>query len=214
MKIAVITEGSTKHRNKEVVSALNGLGHEVYNLGMKNEEGEPDLTYMETGFMTSLVLNLKAVDFVVGGCGTGQGYMNAALQFPGTACGLLVDPVDSFLFSQVNAGNCISLSLNKGYGSLGGNLNLAYIFQNLFNDTYGQGYPAARKEIQINARKKLSQLSLDTHKSMKEILSVIDKEIINKTLSFPGVLDFIKSAAPASELKDFVITLAESTSSR
>jgi ribose 5-phosphate isomerase RpiB len=207
MKIAVIIEGSTKHRNKDVVSALDGLGHEVYNLGMKNEEGEPDLTYMETGFMTALVLNLQAVNFVVGGCGTGQGYMNAVLQFPGTACGLLIDPVDSFLFSQVNAGNCVSLSLNKGYGSLGGNLNLTYIFQNLFNDTYGQGYPAARKEIQIKARNKLSQLSLNTHKPMKEILSVIDKEIVNRTLSFPGVLDFIKNSAPASELKDLILTL-------
>jgi ribose 5-phosphate isomerase RpiB len=211
MKIAVIIEGSTKHRNTDVVSALDGRGHEVYNLGMKNEEGEPDLTYMETGFMSALVLNLKAVDFVVGGCGTGQGYMNAVLQFPGTACGLLIDPVDAFLFSQVNAGNCVSLCLNKGYGNLGGALNLAYLFQNLFSDTYGQGYPAARKEIQINARKKLSRLSVDTHKPMKEILSVIDREIIDRTLSFPGILDFIKICAPGSELKDFVLTLAKKT---
>ncbi|MDR1903961.1 MAG: RpiB/LacA/LacB family sugar-phosphate isomerase [Treponema sp.] len=208
MKIAVITEGSTKHRNQDVINALEGLGHEVYNLGMKNIEGEPDLTYMETGFMTALVLNLKAVDFVVGGCGTGQGYMNAVLQFPGTACGLLADTVDSYLFSQVNAGNCISLSLNKGYGNLGGNLNLTFIFQKLFNDAYGQGYPAARKEIQIKARTKLSRLSLDAHKPMKEILAVMDQEIIGRTLSFPGVLEFIKTA-PASELKDCVLPLAK-----
>jgi ribose 5-phosphate isomerase RpiB len=207
MKIGIITEGSTKHRNADVIKALEGLkqGHELFNLGMKNIDGEPDLTYIETGFLSALVLNLKAVDFVVGGCGTGQGYMNVVLQFPGTACGLLMDPVDSFLFSQVNAGNCISLSLNKGYG-LGGDLNLQYILQKLFNDTYGQGYPAARKDIQVAARKKLSQLSLDSHKSFKEILSVINKEIVTRALNFPGVLDFIKTA-PASELKDYVLTL-------
>ena len=123
MKIAVITEGSTKHHNADVMKALEGMGHEVFNLGMKNVDGEPDLTYMETGLMTAIALNLKAVDFVVGGCGTGQGYMNAVLQYPGVFCGLIMDPVEAFLYSQVNAGNCISLQLNKGYGGIGGDLN-------------------------------------------------------------------------------------------
>lgn len=206
MKIAVIAEGSTKTRNEEVINALDGLGHEVYNLGMKNIEGEPDLTYMETGLLTALLLNLGAVDFVIGGCGTGQGYMNMVLQFPGTACGLLCDPVDAFLFSQVNAGNCISLALNKGYGNLGGGLNVRYMLEKLFNDTYGQGYPPARKEIQVNARKKLSAFSLAAHKTMPEILGAMDKDIIKNTLAFPGVLDFIKTA-PESDLKTFVLRL-------
>jgi hypothetical protein len=156
--------------------------------------------------MSALVLNLNAVDFVVGGCGTGQGYMNMVLQFPGTACGLLFDTVDAFLYSQVNAGNCISLSLNKGYGNLGGGLNLSYIFKTLFNDTWGQGYPPARKEIQIGARNKLIKLSLDAHRPMSEILTVMDSEIISRALSFPGFLDFVKTA-PASELNEQVIGL-------
>lgn len=206
MKIAVITEGSTKTRNEEVVKALDGLGHEVFNLGMRNVDGEPDLTYIETAFMSALLLNLKAVDFVIGGCGTGQGYMNTVLQFPGTACGLLLDPVDAFLFSQVNAGNCLSLSLNKGFGNLGGGLNLSYIFKFLSSETWGQGYPAARKDIQVGARKKLARLSLDAHRPMKEIIGAMDGEIRSRALSFPGFLDFIK-AGPASELKDYLLSL-------
>lgn len=83
MKVAVITEGSTKHRNADVVAAAESLGLEVLNLGMKNEPDEPDLSYLETAFLSALVLNLKVVDFVLGGCGTGQGYMNAILQFQG-----------------------------------------------------------------------------------------------------------------------------------
>ena len=142
MKVAVITEGSTKHRNADVVAAAESLGLEVLNLGMKNEPDEPDLSYLETAFLSALVLNLKVVDFVLGGCGTGQGYMNAVLQFPGTACGLLLDPVDAFLFSQVNAGNCISFALNKGYGGVGGDINLKYMLKELFAHPYGQGYPA------------------------------------------------------------------------
>jgi ribose 5-phosphate isomerase RpiB len=204
MKIAVVTEGSTKTRNGEVLQALDGLGHEVFNLGMKNVEGEPDLTYMETGLMSALALNLQAADFVVGGCGTGQGYMNSVLQYPGTACGLLVDTVDAFLFSQVNAGNCVSLPLNKGYGNLGGGLNLSFVFRELFSKPWGEGYPPARREIQIGARKKLAGLSLDAHKPMKEILSVMDRETVSRALSFPGFLDFIKTAPP-SDLKNEIM---------
>jgi ribose 5-phosphate isomerase RpiB len=204
LKIAVFIEGSTKHRSPDVVKALDGLGHEVHNLGMKNIEGEPDLTYMETGFLSALVLNLKAVDFVIGGCGTGQGYMNAVLQYPGTACGLLLDIVDVYLFSQVNAGNCISLALNKGYG-LGGDLNLRFLFTQLFKEPFGGGYPPARKEIQVGARERLARLSLAAHKPMKEILSVMDKTVLQRALQFPGVIDFIKTA-PASELKDCVLS--------
>jgi hypothetical protein len=98
--------------------------------------------------------------------------------------------------------------LNKGYGNLGGDLNLRYLFQNLFNDTFGQGYPSARKDIQVGARKKLTQLSLDAHKSMKEIITLMDKPFVSGILSFPGVLDFIKTA-PSSELKDYVLGLVE-----
>lgn len=203
MKIAVINEGSTKHRNKDVMKALEGMGHEILNLGMKDVKGEPDLSYMETAFLSALMLNLGAVDFVVGGCGTGQGYMNAVLQFPGTACGLLTDPVEAFLFSQVNAGNCISLPLNKGYGGVGGDLNVKYILEKLFNDTYGQGYPVHRRDIQINARKRLKQLSLCAHKSMEEILEVMDQDVLRAALDFPGIREAVE-AAPKSGLKDKV----------
>lgn len=203
MKIAVVIEGSTKHRNQDVVKALEGLGHTVVNLGMKNVEGEPDLTYMETALLAALALHLGVVDFVVGGCGTGQGFMNAVLQYPGICCGLLMDPVESYLFSQVNAGNCVSLQLNKGYGNLGGDLNLQRIFEQLFNDTYGQGYPPARGEIQRNARIKLQDLSTLAHLPMEEILARMDPDIVGKALAFPGVREAFAPAAP-SPLKQAV----------
>ena len=212
MKIAVINEGSTKARNADVISALESVNqkkeHEIFNLGMKNAGGEPDLNYLDTGFLSALVLNLKAVDYVLGGCGTGQGFMNAVLQFPGVLCGILMDPVDSFLYSQVNAGNCVSFSLNKQYG-LGGDLNLKYMLQNLFNDTYGQGYPAHRREIQLKARARLEKLSVDSHKTMKEIIQAMDKSVVDTVLKFPGVTDFIRDKAPQSELKDFVLSLTK-----
>ena len=210
MKIAVIIEGSTKKRSADVEKAVKSLsGHEVYNLGMKQVDGEPDLTYMETGFLTALLLNLGAVDFVVGGCGTGQGYMNMVLQFPGTACGLLIDPADAFLYSRVNAGNCVSLALNKGYGDLAGDVNVRLLLEQLFHGEYGSGYPEARREIQINARKKLAQVSVDAHKSMSEILEGMDRSIITNALGFPGIVEFINTHAPDSALKEQVLAIVQ-----
>lgn len=208
MRIAVVTEGSTKFQNPDVVRVLGEFGHEVLNLGMKNIEGEPDLTYMETALISALALNLGIVDFVVGGCGTGQGYMNAVLQYPNVACGLIYDPVEAYLFSQVNAGNCISLPLNKGYGKVNGDINLRYVFEKLFNDTYGQGYPAVRGELQKAARKKLADLSVTSHYTMEEILKRMDIEIIKKACSYPGVLDAFKEAEE-SPLKSTLLELVE-----
>ena len=207
MKIAIIIEGSSKNRSIDVENVVKSLGHECYNLGMKNVEGEPDLTYIETGFLTALLLNMKAVDFVVGGCGTGQGYMNMVLQFPGVSCGMLLDPVDAFLYSQVNAGNCIALALNKGYGNLAGDINLKFMLEKLFGDYFGKGYPPARVEIQQNARKRLAKISEDNHKTMPEIINGLDPAIIKSTFGFPGVLDFIKTSAPDSELKKLILSI-------
>lgn len=203
MKIAVINEFSTKQRNMEVVKTLEDLGYDVLNLGMKNQEGEPELNYMETAFLSALMLNLGVVNYVVGGCGTGQGYMNALLQYPGTFCGILTDPTDAFLYSRINAGNCVSLSLNKGYGSVGGDLNLKYIFEKLFNNSYGDGYPEERKEFQAGLREKLSKLSVNAHKSMNEILDIMDQDILRHSLDFPGIRETIANA-PESSLKQKV----------
>ena len=47
-------------------------------------------------------LESGAVDFVVTGCGTGQGAMLALNSFPGVLCGHITDPTDAYLFAQVN----------------------------------------------------------------------------------------------------------------
>ena len=61
MKVAVITEGSTKHRNADVVAAAESLGLEVLNLGMKNEPDEPDLSYLETAFLHAACCSTRSM---------------------------------------------------------------------------------------------------------------------------------------------------------
>lgn len=76
MKIAVLNEVSASLRNADILDALKGFDFDVFNLGMTNKDEQPELTYIHTGLMAALLLNCKAVDFVIGGCGTGQGFFN------------------------------------------------------------------------------------------------------------------------------------------
>ena len=77
MKIAVINETSAGDKNPAILAALEDGGHEIINAGMKEKGAQPELSYIHTGLLAAILLNLKRVDFVVGGCGTGQGFLNS-----------------------------------------------------------------------------------------------------------------------------------------
>jgi ribose 5-phosphate isomerase RpiB len=205
MKIGVVTEASTVDKNKDIIEALQGFGLEVFNAGMKKAEDEPALSYLETSLISAILLKLKVVDFIVGGCGTGQGFFNAIMQFPGISCGLILDPVDAWLFAQVNGGNTISLSLNKGYG-LGGNINLKFIFEKLFSVEFGIGYPEHRKIPQKEAREALAKLSEKAHLSFDVIIDEMDYTVMKKVLTFPGIWQIIDNTPDnGSKLKSALV---------
>jgi ribose 5-phosphate isomerase RpiB len=169
---------------------LEGRGHEIINAGMKTSEDKPDLLYTHTGLMTAILLNLKRVDFVVGGCGTGQGFFNAAMQFPGVFCGYIASPLDAWLCAQINAGNCISLPLTQGYG-WAADVNLRFIFDKLFSVEWGGGYPSHRKEPQRQGRLMLEKMSRSAHCPFASIISTLPDELIRPVLGFPGMLELI-----------------------
>ena len=206
MKIGICIEVSTKTKAPDVAAALKRAGLDFINIGMTGELDEPELTYIESGFITALFLNLGIVDFVVGGCGTGQGYFNSVLQYPGVSAGLVLEPVDAFLFSQINAGNVISLALNKGYGSFGADVNLDYIFEKIFSQPMGGGFPPYRAESQVASRKRLMDISQRTHYPMLEILKRMDPDFIRKCVGAHENLNYVEQA-PASAEKDYVLSL-------
>lgn len=190
MRIAVVNEVSASAKNPEIIEALKSLGHEVINVGMKSPSEESVLTYIHTGFISALLLNTQRADFVVGGCGTGQGFVNSVMQYPGVFCGLIVEPLDGWLFTQINGGNCISLALNKGYG-WAGNVNLQFIFEKLFDPEIGCGYPAHRKESQAESRQYLSKVSEDFHLTFTEIIEKMDDAFFTHIFNHPGLLEVI-----------------------
>lgn len=199
MRIAVINETSASAKNKDILAALGGRGFEVLNLGNTGAEGEAPLQYIQTGFMSALLLHLKAVDFVIGGCGTGLGYLNSVLQYPGVSCGHILSPLDAWLFARINAGNCVSLALNQGYG-WAGEVNLSMIFDALFTPETASGFPAHRAEPQRNSRELLARISLLTHRPFAEIIHALPVEAVKPALQYPAfqpvVLEAAKKDAP------------------
>ncbi len=194
MRIAVINEISAAAKNADILKALEGRGFEVLNLGNTVADDSPALQYIHTGLMSALLLHLKAVDFVIGGCGTGLGYLNSVLQYPGVSCGHILSPLDAWLFARINAGNCVSLALNQGYG-WAGDVNLKMIFDALFTPETGAGYPAHRAEPQRNSRETLASISKITHKSYGEILTSLPVEVTKPALGYPAFKPVIMAAA-------------------
>jgi ribose 5-phosphate isomerase RpiB len=192
MRIAVINETSAADRNADILAALDGFGHDVINAGMKKSGEKPELSYIHTGLMAAVLLNAKTVDFVVGGCGTGQGFLNSAMQYPGVTCGHILTPLDAWLFTQINGGNCISLMLNQGYG-WAGEVNLRFIFEKLFCVEPCVGYPPHRREPQRESRELLGRLNLVTHRNVPEIIADMPVEVVLPVATYPGLLKFMES---------------------
>ena len=147
MKVALMMENSQAGKNSIVLNELktvvSPLNYSVYNVGM-NDENDHHLTYIHLGIMASLLINSKAVDFVVAGCGTGQGAMMSLNIHPGVICGYCLEPSDAFLFNQINNGNALALAFAKGFG-WGAELNIRYIFEKAFTTgERGSGYPLER----------------------------------------------------------------------
>ncbi len=134
MKIALINENSQNSKNPMIEAALKKvvepMGHTVFNYGMYADADSKPLTYVQNGILAAVLLNSGAADYVVTGCGTGEGAMLACNSFPGVLCGHVADPLDAYTFAQVNDGNAVTMpfALKNGWGQ---ELNLEYTFEKL-----------------------------------------------------------------------------------
>ncbi|MTB63534.1 hypothetical protein GGG87_00725 [Streptococcus sp. zg-86] len=186
MKVALINENSQASKNQIIYDALKETtdkkGYELYNYGMYGVEGESQLTYVQNGLLAAILLNTGAADFVITGCGTGEGAMVALNSFPGVVCGLATEPTDAYLFSQINGGNALSIPYAKGFG-WGAELNLKLIFERLFAEESGGGYPRERAVPEQRNARILNELKEITHTDLLTILKTIDQEYLKETIS-------------------------------
>lgn len=178
MKIALINENSQAAKNGIILSALRKVadahGFEVVNYGMYSADDKAQLTYVQNGILAATLLNAGAADYIVTGCGTGEGAMLALNSFPGVICGHVESPLDAYTFAQINDGNAISLPFALGFG-WGGDLNLEYIFEKLFCEPSGQGYPRERAVPEQRNKKILDEVKKITYRDFVSILKDLVK---------------------------------------
>ncbi len=210
MKIALILENSQAPKNalifKELESVAKAHGHEVVNFGMYSAEDDRCLTYVMNGLLVALVLNTGVADFVVTGCGTGEGACLACNSFPGVQCGHVTNPVDAYLFTQVNGGNAISLPYAQNFG-WGGELNLRYTFEKLFVSPFGGGYPPERVEAEQRNKKILDGVKEITHRPLIEILKKLDKDFVKNTINDPKFPELFYPYCKDEEIASFLKSL-------
>lgn len=186
MRIALINENSQAAKNSLIETTLRKvvepMGHTVDNYGMYSAEDEAQLTYVQCGLLASLLLNTGAADYVVTGCGTGEGAMLACNSFPGVLCGHLVDPSDGYMFAQINDGNCVALPFAKDFG-WGAELKLEMIFQQLFGFGHGNGYPKERVVPEQRNKKILDGVKALTYRPLIDILKDLDQDFVKATIA-------------------------------
>lgn len=186
MKIALINENSQAAKNGMVEAALKKvvepMGHTVYNYGMYAADDDAQLTYVQNGILAAVLLNGGAADYVITGCGTGEGAMLALNSFPGVLCGHIEDPLDAYTFAQINDGNAAALpfALKNGWGQ---ELQLEYIFEKLFGFGSGNGYPADRVVPEQRNKKILDGVREAAFKPLTEILPALDPELVKGALA-------------------------------
>ena len=211
MRIALINENSQAAKNDMIYSTLKKVadskGFEVDNYGMYSADDKAQLTHVQNGILAAILLNSGAADFVVTGCGTGEGAMLALNSFPGVICGHVVDPSDAYMFMQINDGNAIALPFAKGFG-WGAELNLTYIFEKLFEGEPGGGYPKERVVPEQRNKKILDEVRKVAFKdSLIDILKNLDQDLVKGAVAGEKFQELFFANCKCDKLAEYVKTL-------
>ncbi len=212
MRIALINENSQAAKNEMIERALKTvvepMGHEVRNYGMYTPEDACQLTYVQIGILAAVLLNSGAADYVITGCGTGEGAMLACNSFPGVICGHVEDALDAYTFAQINDGNVIAIPFAKGFG-WGGDLNLQYIFEKLFAEESGQGYPRERAVPEKRNKKILDEVKRVTYQELPVILKKLDRDLVKGALSGEKFQEYFLADCKSEKLRELVASILE-----
>lgn len=207
MRIALINENSQAAKNEVICNALKTvvepMGFEVKNYGMYTAQDECQLTYVQVGILAAVLLNSGAADYVITGCGTGEGAMLACNSFPGVICGHVEDALDAYTFAQINDGNAIAIPFAKGFG-WGGDLNLQYIFEKLFAEESGQGYPRERAVPEQRNKRILDEVKKVTYNDLAIILKNLDQDLVKGALSGEKFQEYFFADCKCDKLRETV----------
>lgn len=207
MRIALINENSQASKNELIFNTLKSvvepMGHTADNYGMYTAQDKEWLTYVQNGILGALLLNSGAADYVITGCGTGSGAMLSMNSFPGVICGLIIDPADAFMFSQINDGNAISMPFAKGFG-WGAECNLQYVFEKLFEFEGGGGYPKEKQQIEQQNKKILDKVRENNLKDIITCFKGLDQELLRGAFGGKNFKELFYANCKDQALADYV----------
>lgn len=208
MKIAVIQGSSQRDKNSLVYDfvkkSVEKFNYEVVNFGVYHDE-TIEYSYVETAMIISILLESKAVDFVVTGCSSGQGMMLACNSLPGVMCGYVSNPSDTYLFGRINNGNAISIPLGLNFG-WAAEINLQCSLERLFDEPFGIGYPkeeAGRKQKDTLILKSINSF---TKRKLKEVIPKLEEAFVKKVLSREEVFQYVMKYGVDEELKEVLLS--------
>lgn len=186
MKIGLVIEESQQYRMPEVEEELRRIaekyGHTVYNY--TTQFG----SYPRTALVTAILLNSQAVDFVITGCGTGEGALVATDAFDGVQCGYVKDPTDATMFREINMGNAVSIPFTKNYGNEG-RLNLRYVFDRLLCPLpeKDEDYYIGKDLVQVvkNYKKEWDALKKIAQTDICDVIRQVDAQYLKEAIDGP-----------------------------
>ena len=213
MRVALINEDSQAGKNSLIYEILASeaepRGHEVDNYGMFSEKDEHEINFTQIGVIASILIESQAADFIVTGCGTGQGAMISCNAFSNLVCGYVNTPLDAYLFSQVNAGNAISIPFAQYYG-WGAEVNLRYVFRALFEQPFGKGYPDEYAEAERKSRIKMMEWTKrPAQYPIEEVIRRLDQERLYGLINYKEFKKLFYNNAKNGKIEKYIKELLE-----
>ncbi|MFC6201683.1 RpiB/LacA/LacB family sugar-phosphate isomerase [Lactiplantibacillus nangangensis] len=191
MKIAVIQATTQLNKNDLLFQATQqaaGAENEVINFGVFEHDSK--LSYVQVSLLVGLLLNTKAVDYVITGCSSGNGMAIACNSLPNVICGYLPTPSDAYLFGRINHGNCASLPLGLNFG-WAGELNLQFTLKKLFDGPMNTGYPQAASKRKEHDALMLQNIKRLTQTNLIGAINQIDSDFMAPIYRKHDVFDYI-----------------------
>lgn len=191
MKIAVIQATTQINKNDLLFKATQqaaGAENEVINFGVF--ETDPTLSYVQVSLLIGLLLNTKAVDYVITGCSSGNGMAIACNSLPNVICGYLPTPSDAYLFGRINHGNCASLPLGLNFG-WAGELNLQFTLEKLFDGPMNTGYPQTASKRKEHDAMMLQNIKQAAQNNLIDTINQIEADFMAPIYQKQDVFRFI-----------------------
>ncbi|WP_239257405.1 RpiB/LacA/LacB family sugar-phosphate isomerase, partial [Listeria ilorinensis] len=195
MIIGIINGSSQSDKNCVIENELKNVLkdksdiYKVVNFGIYPDENF-ELSYIHTAVSIGILINSGAVNFIITGCSSGTGMMLACNTLPNIICGYIPTPEDAYLFGRINNGNVVSLPLSLNYG-WGSEIKLRTIFEQLFIEPFGKGYPVSEAKRKQADTKLLQEIKKYGQKDIIDILEQLDSTFMKIVMSRKKFYEFV-----------------------